>query len=144
MASSAMYNGFKISIDKFLEENLPGITFVTDPSKLPETDPSEWVSVIHGESDLVSTVKRANISFHCLAKDDDGGFRRSQLIDSLIGVFEDPSEIDNVKRIPLYVVENSVLVQKSTIMASDTFVDGEYALTIDVTGQSIRFEFFWS
>ena len=139
------YNGLKISMDKFLQETLTDVLVVNDPSEVDEdNEPDEWISVIYGDCDLVSIIKKTEISFHCLTKNDDGGFRRAKLIDKLIKVFEDSEQSDNTKRIPLYVVEDGSLVQKSTILASDTFVDGHYRLTPDITGQSVRFEFIWS
>lgn len=139
------YNGLKISIDKFLQENLTGVLVVNDPTEVPEdTEPDEWISVIYGDCDIISIVKKTEISFHCLTKNDDGGFRRAKLIDKLIKVFEDNNQGDNTRRIPFYVVENGSLVQKSTILASDTFIDGHYRLTTDITGQSVRFDLIWS
>ena len=138
------YNGFKISIDKFLSENLPDVVVVSDPSEIPDANPDEWISLIYGDADIVSIVKRSDISFHCLTKNDDGGFRRASLIDKLVRVFEDDNQTDKTRRIPFYVVEDGSLVQKSTILASDTFIDGHYRLTADITGQSVRFQFIWS
>ena len=139
------YNGLKISIDKFMSENLTGVTVVCDPTEIPEVEPDEWISVIYGDCDLISIVKKTEISFHCLTKNDDGGFRRAKLIDTLIEkLTKDENQVDEIRRIPFYVVENGSLVQKSTILASDTFIDGHYRLTTDITGQSVRFEFIWS
>ena len=139
------YNGLKISMDKFLTETLTDVVFVNDPSEIDEdNEPDEWISVIYGDCDIVSTPRKTEISFHCLTKNDDGGFRRAKLIDKLIKAFEDNNQSDNTRRIPFYVVENSVLVQKSTILASDTYIDGHYRLTTDITGQSVRFDFIWS
>jgi hypothetical protein len=139
------YNGFKVSIDKFLSENFTGITVVCDPTEIPEVEPDEWISVIYGDCDIVSIVRKGEISFHCLAKNDDGGFRRAKLIDLLIEkLTKDENQEDGLRRIPFYVVENGSLVQKSSILASDTFIDGHYRLTADITGQTVRIEFIWS
>lgn len=138
------YNGLKISIDKFLSEHLSDVVIVNDPTELPDTEPDSWISVIYGDCDLISITKSAEISFHCLSKNDDGGFIRAQLIDKLIAAFEDATQDDEIRRIPFYIVENGSLVQVSTILASDTFIDGHYRLTTDITGQSVRFSLIWN
>jgi len=137
------YNGLKISLEKFLQEHLPDILIITDPTDIPENEPDSWISVIYGNCDLISIVKRAEISFHCLTKNDAGGFIRSKLIDRLIEAFHDYTQNDTIRRIPFYIVENGSLVQKSSILASDTFIDGHYRLTTDITGQTVRFELVW-
>ena len=140
------YNGLKISMNNFIEQNLSSYTIVFDENFAdPETFESgaKWLTPVYGPCDPDSVVKEIEFFVFCFSKGDIEGLELSEMIDSVCGAFSDPTKNDGNKRIPFNVVKDGALLQVSTIMASDIRIEETFRLGDSTLGQSVRINLLW-
>ncbi len=140
------YNGLKISMNNFIEQNLSSYTIVFDENFAdPETFESgaKWLTPVYGPFDPDSVVKEIEFFVFCFSKGDIEGLELSEMIDSVCGIFSDPTQNDGNKRIPFNVVKDGVLLQVSTIIASDINIEGTFRLGDSTLGQGVRINLLW-
>ena len=140
----SLYNGFKLSMNNFLETHLPGVTIIYDADEPVDPLVTKWISSLYLEYDPISTIKTAEIAFHCFSKQDPEGLENTKLIDKLISIFHDSTTVDDLRRIPLMVVkDDGSMEQKATIVTSDITVDKAYRVGTDINGQAVIATFVW-
>ena len=140
------YNGLKISMNNFIEQNLSSYTIVFDENFAdPETfeSGSMWLTPVYGDCDPDSVVKEIEFFVYCFSKGDIEGLKLSEMIDSVCGVFSDPTQNDGNKRIPFNVVKDGQLLRVSTIIASDIRIEGTFRLGDSTLGQAVRINLLW-
>lgn len=140
------YNGLKISMNNFIEQNLSSYTIVFDENFAdPETFESgaKWLTPMYGPCDPDSVVKEIEFFVFCFAKGDIEGLGLSEMIDSVRGIFSDPIQNDGNKRIPFNVVKDGALLQVSTIIASDIKIEETFRLGDSTLGQAVRINLLW-
>ena len=140
------YNGLKISMNNFIEQNLSSYMIVFDENFAdPETFESgaKWLTPMYGPCDPDSVVKEIEFFVYCFAKGDIEGLGLSEMIDSVRGIFSDPIQNDGNKRIPFNVVKDGALLQVSTIIASDIKIEETFRLGDSTLGQAVRINLLW-
>ena len=140
------YNGLKISMNNFIEQNLSSYTIVFDENFAdPETFESgaKWLTPVYGPCDPDSVVKEIEFFVYCFSKGDIEGLKLSEMIDSVCGVFSDPTQNDGNKRIPFNVVKDGQLLRVSTIIASDIRIEGTFRLGDSTLAQAVRINLLW-
>ena len=140
------YNGLKISMNNFIEQNLSSYMIVFDENFAdPETFESgaKWLTPVYGPCDPDSVVKEIEFFVYCFAKGDIEGLGLSEMIDSVRGIFSDPIQNDGNKRIPFNVVKDGALLQVSTIIASDIKIEETFRLGDSTLGQAVRINLLW-
>ena len=140
------YNGLKISMNNFIEQNLSSYMIVFDENFAdPETFESgaKWLTPVYGPCDPDSVVKEIEFFVYCFAKGDIEGLELSEMIDSVRGIFSDPLQNDGNKRIPFNVVKDGALLQVSTIIASDIKIEETFRLGDSTLGQAVRINLLW-
>lgn len=140
------YNGLKISMNNFIEQNLSSYMIVFDENFAdPETFESgaKWLTPMYGPCDPDSVVKEIEFFVYCFAKGDIEGLGLSEMIDSVRGIFSDPLQNDGNKRIPFNVVKDGALLQVSTIIASDIKIEETFRLGDSTLGQAVRINLLW-
>lgn len=140
------YNGLKISMNNFIEQNLSSYMIVFDENFAdPETFESgaKWLTPVYGPCDPDSVVKEIEFFVYCFAKGDIEGLGLSEMIDSVRGIFSDPLQNDGNKRIPFNVVKDGALLQVSTIIASDIKIEETFRLGDSTLGQAVRINLLW-
>lgn len=140
------YNGLKISMNNFIEQNLSSYTIVFDENFAdPETFESgtRWLTPVYGPCDPDSVVKEIEFFVYCFSKGDIEGLRLSEMIDSVHGIFSDPMQNDGNKRIPFNVVKDGQLLRVSTIIASDIKIEETFRLGDSTLAQAVRVNLLW-
>ena len=140
------YNGLKISMNNFIDQNLSSYIRVFDENFAdPETFESgaKWITPVYGDCDPDSVVKEVEFFLYCFSKGDIEGLELSKMIDSVCGIFSDPAQNDGNKRIPFNVVNGGVLLQVSTIIASDIKIEGTFRLGDSTIGQAVKINLLW-
>lgn len=140
------YNGLKISMNNYIEQNLSSYTIVFDENFAdPETfeSGSKWITPVYGDCDPDSVVKELEFFLYCFAKGDIEGLELSKMIDSVREIFSDPTQNDGNKRIPFNVVKDGTLLQVSTIIASDIRIEGSFRLGDSTLSQAVRINLLW-
>ena len=140
------YNGLKISMNNFIDQNLSSYIRVFDENFAdPETFESgaKWLTPVYGDCDPDSVVKEMEFFIYCFSKGDVEGLELSKMIDSVREIFSDPAQNDGNKRIPFNVVNGETLLQVSTIIASDIKIEGTFRLGDSTIGQAVKINLLW-
>lgn len=144
--SQTNYNGLKISMNNFIETNLSDYLIVFDENFAdPDTFESgaRWLTPVYGDCNPSDTVKEIEFFIYCFVKGDPEGLEMSEMIDKVCGIFSDPAQNDDNKRIPFNIVKDGILQRVSTIIASDINIEGTFRLGDSTLGQAVRFNLLW-
>lgn len=142
----ANYNGLRISMNTFIEDNFSDYTIVFDENFAdPETFEAgaKWITPVYGPCSPDTTVKEIELFIICFAKGDTEGLEASKMVDKVLSSFDDPTMPDGNKRIPFYVVQDGTRVVVSSIFASDTKVLDSDRLGDSTTVLPVKIRLQW-
>lgn len=140
------YYGLKISLNNYLDATFPDIIRVYDENFANPSvfnDGARWITPIYGNCVSDEVIKRLEFFVYVFSKSDPEGLELAKIVTRVLKAFYDETQNDGRKRIPFYEVDNGALVQISSIIASDTSVEGIFRLEDSTIAQAVRVELSW-
>jgi hypothetical protein len=103
---TARETNVKDSIKKYIVEKMGGYCPITFDRSLSEPilqgrKVDKWLSVIFGDLSR-GYFSEITVDFFCCTRQDNEGYRNSQLVDTLVGHLTDTTQTDGMARIPFY------------------------------------------